>query len=173
MHPAARQVERTSYSPDTTWGGGPLASGLSSVMAAASAVSTDEMCQSVITAVHEMRHCAFSRHPSPSIGVASVSSTCSISGSLSSRAAMEESLSSSRLMGRCSSEPGPDGIMQISKLAQRAADVKRYLESQLRCLHPSEVDMVWQTPRVGASITRDRVQLPRQTACSYDRTDFR
>jgi hypothetical protein len=146
MRPAPQQVERTSYSPDTTWGGGPLASGLSSVMAAASAVGTDEMCQSIMTAAHEMQQCALSQHSSPSIGVASVSSTCSISGSLSSRAAMEESLSSSKLMGRCSSEPGPDGIMQICKLAQRAGDGKRYIASRLRCLLPSALDMVWQTP---------------------------
>ena len=146
MRPAAQPVERTSYSPDTTWGGGPLTSGLSSVMAAASAVGTDEMCQNVVTAAHEVRHWACSRHSLPSIGVASVSSTCSISGSLSSRAAMEESLSSSRLMGRCSSEPGPDGIMQLYKLAQRAGDGKCYLASRLRCLLPFELDMVWQTP---------------------------
>jgi hypothetical protein len=52
MHPAAQQLERTSYSPDTTWGGGPLASGFSSVMAAASAVGIDEMCQGVMIAPH-------------------------------------------------------------------------------------------------------------------------
>jgi hypothetical protein len=56
---------------------------------------------------------------------------------------MEESLSSSRLMGRCSSEPLPDGrlMMQIFEVAQCAADVQRYLVSGLRWSFPNELDM--------------------------------
>ena len=53
---AAQEASLTSYSPDTTWGGGFSASASGSAMDAASAVDNDRTCQDSGAGLQRMRH---------------------------------------------------------------------------------------------------------------------